>query len=499
VSIKNLAGQTMWYGLSSIVGRFINYLLTPLLTVLGTSQYGEYTTVYANITFFNIIFTYGMETAYFRFVRDAEQERVYNTSATSLLLTTLPLSALMIWLQGPLSQFWSVPDHPEYVVYFALIVGFDTLAVIPFSKLRFDQRPMKFALIKLIGILINVVMVFFLIHMAPNLKTNPTWSQLLQWYDPNYGIGYAFVANLISSIVTLFFLYKEIGQFRFRFDTTLWKNMMVYALPLIIVGFGGMINETIDRTMLPKLLPGSLEFRNSQNGIYGANYKLSILIVLFISAFRMGAEPFFLKHSAEEDAPKTYARIMTLFIVVCSFCFLGVTLFIDIWKYFMRVDVHPEYAQGLVVIPVLLLSKLLLGMYYNLSIWYKITNKTAMGAYITLGGVVITLVGNFYFIPSYGFMACAWSSLACSAFMVVLSYWLGQKYYPIPYNLMRIGRSMALMMGIYFAYQLFSPRIDATMLKLCFGALLMMLYTYVIIFRWERPEFQKFPLIGKYV
>ena len=489
----------MWYGLSSIVGRFINYLLTPLLTVLGTSQYGEYTTVYANITFFNIIFTYGMETAYFRFVRDAEQDRVYNTSATSLLLTTLPLSAVMIALQGPLSQLWSVPHHPEYVVYFALIVGFDTLAVIPFSKLRFDQRPMKFAMIKLIGIGINVVMVFFLINLAPSLAKNETFAPYMSWYNPTYGIGYAFVANLISSIVTLFFLYKEIGSYRFRFDTALWKSMMVYALPLIIVGFGGMINETIDRTMLPKLLPGDLDYRNSQNGIYGANYKLSILIVLFISAFRMGAEPFFLKHATENDAPKTYARIMTLFVVVCSFCFLGVTLFIDIWKYFMRVDVHPEYAQGLVVIPILLLSKLGVGIYYNQSIWYKITNQTMMGAWITLGGVVITLVGNLYFIPEYGYMACAWSSLACSVFMVMASYLLGQKYYPVPYSLMRIGRSLALMMGIYFAYQILSPRIELSAYRFAFGGLLMLIYTYIIVFRWERNEFKHLPVIGNYL
>lgn len=499
VSIKKLAGQTMWYGLSSIVGRFINYLLTPLLTVLGTSQYGEYTTVYANITFFNIIFTYGMETAYFRFVRDADEQTVYNTSATSLLLSTLPLSALMIFLQGPLSQLWSVPNHPEYVIYFALIVGFDTLSVIPFSKLRFEQRPMKFALIKLIGILINVVMVFFLINLAPGLKNNPTWSPYLNWYDPTYGIGYAFVANLVSSIATLFFLYKEIGAFRFRFDFSLWKSMMVYALPLIIVGFGGMINETIDRTMLPKLLPGDLDFRNSQNGIYGANYKLSILIVLFISAFRMGAEPFFLKHSSEGDAPKTYARIMTLFVVVCSFCFLGVTLFLDIWKYFMRVDVHPEYAQGLAVVPILLLSKLAVGIYYNQSIWYKITNQTMMGAWITLGGVIITLVGNLWFIPDYGYMACAWSSLACSVFMVVASYLLGQKYYPIPYSLMRIGRSLVLMLGIYYTYQFMAPQLEISLYKMALGGLLILLYTYIIIFRWERNEFKHFPFIGKYL
>jgi O-antigen/teichoic acid export membrane protein len=255
------------------------------------------------------------------------------------------------------------------VVLFALIVGLDTLAVIPFSKLRFEQRPVRFAFIKLCNILLNVALVIFFIYVCPWLHKNQIAVSLMQWYNPEYGIGYAFVANAFASGLTLLLLWKEVLKFRFELNPDLWKKMMVYALPLIIVGFGGMVNESIDRAMLPKLLEGSLEYKNSQNGIYGANYKLAILIVLFIQAFRMGAEPFFLKQSAEANAQITYARIMKLFVIVCSFCFLGVAMFLDIWKYFMRVDVKPEYAAGLVVVPILLMAKLLLGIYYNLSIW----------------------------------------------------------------------------------------------------------------------------------
>ncbi len=495
MSVKSLAGQTMWYGLSSIVGRFINYLLTPLLTILGTAQYGQYTTVYAYITFFNIIFTYGMETAYFRFARDYDEKNVYHTAATSLLISTIPLSILMILFLEPLSRLWSVPDHPEYVVYFALIVGLDTLSVIPFSKLRFEQRPIKFALIKLTSILINVLLVVFFIYLAPKLQHQ--YPQNMKWYDVDYGIGYAFVANTVASAVTLLLLSKELFTFRLKIDTTLWKQMILYALPLIIVGFGGMINESIDRAMLPKLLSGSLEYRNSQNGIYGANYKLAILIVLFIQAFRMGAEPFFLKQSSDKNAPATYARIMNLFIVVCSFCFLGVTLLIDVWKYFMRVDVHPEYAEGLIVVPILLMAKLLLGIYYNLSIWYKVTNQTMIGAWITLGGTLITIGINILFIPKFGYLACAWASLLCYLFMVISSYLLGQKYFPVPYHTKNFAIYLTLMLSIFAIHKIITTFANDTSISIVSGGLLLLFYFYLVIFRLERKEFSSIPLLNK--
>ncbi len=496
MSIKKLAGQTLWYGLSSILGRFINYLLTPLLTALGTAQFGEYTTVYANITFFNIIFTYGMETAYFRFSRDENEKNVFNTASTSLLLTTIPLAILMLCLQGPLSKFWSVSSHPEYVIYFAIIVAFDSLSQIPFAKLRFEQRPQKFAFVKLIGILITVILTVFFIVICPWLIKNGYGHWIQSWYKPNYGIGYAFIANMISSVVTLLLLFKEFTGFTFKIDTALWRRMMLYALPLLIVGFGGMVNETIDRAMLPKLLEGTEEYRNSVVGIYGANYKLAILIVLFIQTFRMGAEPFFIKQSTDGDAPRMYARIMNLFVAACCIFYLVVVCYLDIWKYFMRADKFPEYLTGLVVIPILLMAKIFLGIYYNLSIWYKVSNKTMLGAYITLGGAAITIAINLLFIKQYGFVACAWASLACYGFMMVVSYLAGQKYYPVPYNLKRIGLYIGATLLTYFITKTITADMLSVVYRLLVGTISLLAFIVFILIL-EKEEFKTIPIIKK--
>jgi O-antigen/teichoic acid export membrane protein len=496
LSIKKLAGQTLWYGLSSILGRFINYLLTPLLTALGSAQFGEYTTVYANITFFNIIFTYGMETAYFRFSRDENEKSVFNTASTSLILTTIPLAASMLFLQKQLSEFWSVSKHPEYVIYFAVIVAFDSLSQIPFAKLRFEQRPQKFAMIKLLGILVTVSLTVFFINICPWLIKNGYGNLIASWYKPNYGIGYAFIANMISSVVTLLFLFKEFTGFSFKIDFKLWRRMMAYALPLLIVGFGGMINETIDRTMLPKLLVGTEEFRNSMNGIYGANYKLAILIVLFIQTFRMGAEPFFIKQSTGQDAPKMYARIMNLFVVACCVCYLVVVCYLDIWKYFMRADLHPEYLSGLVVVPILLLGKIFLGIYYNLSIWYKVSNKTMIGAYITLGGAAITLIINLLFIKQYGFITCAWASLACYGFMMVVSYFAGQKYYPVPYDIKKILFYIAATVITYFITKSITASMETAIPRLIVGTISILAYLVLVLIL-EKEEFKNIPIIKK--
>jgi O-antigen/teichoic acid export membrane protein len=496
MSVKKLAGQTMWYGLSSIVGRFINYLLTPILTGLGSDQFGEYTTVYANITFFNIIFTYGMETSYFRFARDESEKSVFNTASTSLLITTIPLTILMLLLKIPLSNLWTVTSHPEYVTYFALIVGLDTLSTIPFAKLRFDQRPKKYAFVKLINIFIVVGLTIFFINICPWIIKNNYASSLMGWYNPNYGIGYAFVANLVASAVTLLLLSRELTSFTFSFDKDLWKRMMVYALPLLIVGFGGMINETIDRTMLPKLIDGTEKFKNSMNGIYGANYKLAILIVLFIQTFRMGAEPFFIKQSTGADAPKMYARIMNMFVIACSFCFLFVVCYLDIWKYFMRADKHPEYLQGLVVVPILLMGKIFLGIYYNLSIWYKVSNKTMIGAYITIGGAIITLLINLMFIRQYNFVACAWASFACYGFMMIASYFAGQKYFPVPYDLKKIGFYLATTAILFFICKSITNNIDMASYRIGIGTLFITAYAIMILVV-EKKEFKNIPILKK--
>ncbi|MFM2386321.1 MAG: hypothetical protein RL660_1078 [Bacteroidota bacterium] len=496
MSIKSLATQTLWYGLSGIIGRFINYMLTPLLTALGSAQFGDYTTVYANITFFNIIFTYGMETAYFRFSRDEKEDTVFNTVSTSLLLTTIPLTLLMLALTGPLSRLWTVSDHPEYVTYFAIIVAFDTLSTIPFAKLRFEQKPRKYAFIKLINILLTFGLTYLLINVFPKLAANGASSTWLSWYKPEYGIGYAFIANMIASVITLLLLSKELLSFRFQLDKQLWKRMMIYALPLLIVGFGGMINETIDRVMIPKLIEGTEAFRKSQNGIYGANYKLAILIMLFIQTFRMGAEPFFIKQSAGQDAQKMYARIMNLFVVVCCLCYLFVTCYTDIWKYFIRADKHPEYLSGLVVVPILLLGKTFLGIYYNLSIWYKVSNKTMIGAYITLGGAAITIIINLLFLKRFGFIACAWASFACYGFMMVASYFAGQKHYPVPYNVGKIAMYIAISVLAYFACTYVCTFVDTAAARIAIGTAFIVAYGVMALYT-EREEFKAVPVLKK--
>lgn len=330
-SIKKLAGQTFWYGTSSIFGRFLNYLLTPLLaTIFAAAAFGKISTLFAIAAFLNIIFTYGQETSYFRFSTRYDEKKVYNTCSSSILITTVILTVLLLLNTVPVARFLEIPKNPEWISWIILIVALDTLCVMPFSKLRYQGRPVKFATIKITNILINVgLVVFFLVVCKNAYKSNPD-SFFGFLYNPSIGLGYVIIANLIASAITLLLLTKEFLQFRFSLNKSFWKEMMSYSWPLIIVGFGGMINEMIDRFMILKLYPGTTEQAYAQSGIYSANYKLAVLIVLFIQAFRLGAEPFFFKHSADQNAAKTYARVMKFFVIACCFCFLAVVLFLDL-------------------------------------------------------------------------------------------------------------------------------------------------------------------------
>ncbi|MFN2440915.1 MAG: lipopolysaccharide biosynthesis protein, partial [Chitinophagaceae bacterium] len=334
--IKKLAGQTIWYGVSSIFGRFLNYLLTPLLTIIfATADYGKITTLFAVAAFLNIIYTYGMETAYFRFSTQHDEKKVYNTTSTSVILSTLIFTAVLYFFAEPIAAYLEIPAHPEYIIWMLLIVALDTLVVMPFARLRHTGRPRKYALIKILNVLINIgLILFFLVYCKGQYleKKNSFFAFL---YNPSIDIGYVIIANLIASSITWLMLWKEFFQFKPAINSGFWKEMMNYSWPLIIVGFGGMVNELIDRFMLLKLYPGTTEQAYSQTGIYGANYKLAIIIVLFIQAFRLGAEPFFFKQSTDKNAPHTYARVMKFFVIVCCFCFLLVTLFLGVWKYFM--------------------------------------------------------------------------------------------------------------------------------------------------------------------
>ncbi|MDP4261055.1 MAG: oligosaccharide flippase family protein [Bacteroidota bacterium] len=502
-SIKKLAGQTIWYGLSSIAARFINYLLTPYLTYKFLDwQYGEMSIVYAFIPFMNVIYTYGMETAFFRFANKADKNNVYNSTSISLIISTVLLSFVLILLQHPLSALLQIKQHPEYLSMAAAIIGLDALTTIPFAKLRQDGRPVKFALTKVGGICINIISVYFFLSVCPTLAKDPnSWVQV--WYNKDWAVGYVLLANLIQNIVTLLLLLKQFLGFEWKFDKRLWKEMMIYGLPLIIAGFAGMINETFDRIMLGWWAPVThkksvllaVREAKAQVGIYSACYKLSILITLAVQAFRMGAEPFFFKQSTEENAPRVYARVMKFFVITLCLMFLVVMLYLDLWKNFIR---NPAMWKGLKVVPILLLANMFLGIYYSLSIWYKLGNKTLAGAWITLIGAIITLAINYFLIPVYSYMACAWATFACYGSMMVISYIWGQKEYKIPYAWKKLSAYIAISVLLFGLHKLLVSFISSGIFYYASATLILGAFTLFIL-KIEQKEFQRLPVIGKYL
>jgi len=414
----------------------LNYLLVPIYTrVFMTGEYGTVTGIYAYVSFFNIIFTYGLETAFFRY---AEKEKgnpgVYPTSLISIITTSVLFALIIILFSSPIASWMNVTDHgrmlPKYISWFALILALDAISAIPFAKLRQENKAMRFATIKLIWIVVNIGLNLFFLVLCPRLQNGVMGDFINRVYDPQMGIGYVFLSNLVASAIVLVCLAPEIFKTNFSFDKKLWNSMIIYALPLMVAGFAGMINETFDRIMLPLLVEDKTT-AISQLGIYGACYKLSILMTLFVQTFRYAAEPFFFSQASNEKAQQTYARVMHYFVFMCAFIFLVIMMYIDIVKHF----IGEEYREGLGVVPILLMANLCLGVFYNLSIWYKLTHLTKWGAWLSIIGAAITLLLNFILIPIMGFMGAAWATLACYASMMVISWMAGQKHYPVKYNI----------------------------------------------------------------
>ncbi len=495
-SIKKLAEQTVWYGASSIAARFLNYLLTPYLTgVLAVSGYGEMSLVYAAIPFLNVIFTYGIETAYFRFShKEGFKKDIYSTSSISIFISTIFLTTLLLLSHTSVAHWLRLDDHPEFITYSALIIALDTLSTLPFARLRQEGRPRKFALIRITSILITIGLTYFFISVCPKIVANDPTGLVAKYYIKNYGVGYVILANLIGSFITLILLSRELFAFKWKFNATVWKQIMIYSLPLIIAGFGGMINETFDRIMLGWWAPvHSVEAAKNEVAIYSGCYKLSILISLFIQAFRMGAEPFFFKQSEGENPQRTYARVMKFFVIAITVMFLIVALYLDIWKYFLS---KKTYWTGLKVVPILLLANMFLGIYYNLSIWYKLTHKTISGAYITIIGAVITLVINYAFIPYYSYMACAWATFFCYGSMMVISFIWGQKAYRIPYAWKKLCAYIIIVILLFFVHRTVIHFFNNRLVNISAASFLLLIYL-LFIMNIERKEFQKLPVIGR--
>jgi O-antigen/teichoic acid export membrane protein len=496
--IKKLAGQTLWYGASSIAARFINYLLTPYLTyALSGPAYGDMSLIYAAIPFLNVIFTYGLETAYFRFSKSKDEEQtVYNTAMISLLVSTLLFTGVLLVFRAPLSNVLGLKTHPEYFTWAALIIGLDSLSALAFARLRFLGRPVKFATVRVAGILVNVGLTFFFLSALPKFQQSDPNSFLGRWYDPSSTVSYVILANLVQSAFTVLLLSKTIFNFQWKFNRKLWSQIILYSLPLIIVGFGGVINETFDRIMLRWWTSAPTEVAaRIEVGTYSACYKLSLLITLSVQAFRMGAEPFFFAAAQGQEPQRIYARVMKFFVVTVCFMFLLVVLFLDIWKHFIQ---NKTFWQGLPVVPILLLANIFIGIYYNLSIWYKLSNKTMAGAWITITGSLVTLGINYFFIPRFGYMACAWATFFCYGTMMVLSYALGQKNYPIPYATKKLLAYIAISVALYVVYVLIGKLNLGYWPNLGISGLLFLIFGLLII-NTERNEISRLPYLGKII
>ncbi len=450
--LKKLAGQTAIYGLPSIVGRLLNYLLVPLHTgVFLPERFGVITEMYAYVAFLVVILTYGMETAYFRFQskEGANHQRVFSTALVSLILSTCVFWVVTTVFSQNIAEGINYPDNSEFVVWFAFIVGMDAISSIPMARLRVEGKAVRFALINFANILVNIGLnLFWLSYCLPHFEAgNSNWL-INMLYTPEIGVGYVFIANLLASGVKFLLLSPVVFKIRFAVDRSLLKEMLIYGSPLLISSIAIIVNESADKILLKWLLLDELgtDAATKEVGIYGACYKLSIIISLFIQAFRYAAEPFFFSQEKEKNSKEVYATIMNYFVLVCATIFLGVMLYLDVLKHFLG---NEAYWEGLHIVPILLFANIFLGIFYNLSVWYKLSGKTQYGAIIASLGALITLVLNLILIPQIGYTGSAWATLVCYASMVIISYHLGQKHFPISYSLKKVIGYLSLALIAY--------------------------------------------------
>ena len=451
--LKKLVRQTAIYGLSSIVGRLINYFLVPLYTrIFLPQEYGIVTELYAYASFLMILCTFGMETTFFRFSEsDHEKDAVYSTSLISVIILNLAFILAGVFSSSFVTGRLHYNNHTEYIIYFVLIVGLDAMVSIPFARLRQQNQALKFAVVKLANIMINIFCNFFFLLLCPYLiRHGYDLPRVL--YHPSGGVGYVFLSNMIASAITLLILCRDAVRVKLTFERRLFLEMLCYSLPLLLAGMSGMVNETLDRILLRYLIvvpAGTADagaYVMSQIGIYGANYKVAILMTLFIQTFRYAAEPFFFAHAKERDSREIYSQVMTYFILFGLAIFLGVMLNIDIIKHFVGRKFYP----GIGIVPILLLANLFLGIIFNLSIWYKLNNMTKYGAYIATFGALVTITSNLVLIPKIGYAGAAWATLICYFLMMLLSYFWGQKYFYVEYEIPKIVGYFTFAMALFF-------------------------------------------------
>ena len=474
-NLKSLAKDTAIYGLSSIVARFINYLLVPIQTARFAASGGEYgviTNVYAYVSILIILLTFGVETTFFRFMnREGERpERVYSTTLWMLAFTSLASIVVVLALLQPIAGAIGYADHPEYVGVMYTTVAIDAFMAIPFAFLRYQHRPVKFAMLKIINILLNILLNVLYLIVLPALRLNP-----FGIYDEQFSLDVAFVfyINLVCTLCTLLMLWKELRGFGFGFDRAACRRMLSYTWPLLVMGVAGQLNQAASQILFPYLYDGSVEEARAQLGIYGACIKIAMIMVMITQAFRFAYEPFVFGKSKDKDSRETYAQAMKYYIVFTLLAFLCVMGYIDVLKFI----IGESYWEGLRVVPIVMAAEIMFGVFFNLSFWYKLTDRTIWGAYFSGIGAVVLITIDILLIPRFSYMACAWAGFAAYATSMLLSYFIGQHYYPIRYPLkdiaLYVGLSVvgfAVMALLHDALPLWASLLLNTVIILLFAA-----------------------------
>lgn len=495
-NLKTLFKDTALYGMSSIVGRFLNYLLVPLYTAkiaASSGGYGVITNVYAYTALLLVILTFGMETTFFRFVNKegANPMRTYSTVLIMVGSVALLFVALVLAFINPVSSFMGYSAHEEYVAVMAACVAIDAFQCIPFAYLRYKHRPWKFVALKMLFIVLNITLNIVYFVVLPAMYSNPsTHGFAASVYDPNVGVGYVFRLNLFCTAIITFFFWKELTGFRWVFDKILFRKMLSYSWPILLLGITGILNQTADKILFPIVSPGAEG--HVQLGIYGAAAKIAMIMAMITQAFRYAYEPFVFGSAKEKGSRDTYAKAMKYFIIFTLLAYLVVVGYLDVLKYIIGRD----YWEGLKVVPVVMAAEIMMGVYFNLSFWYKLIDKTIYGAWFSGVGCVVLVLINVLLIPKYGYMACAWAGVAGYGTAMLLSYFVGQKKYPINYPLKSITVYICIA-ALFTAIMLYTPQSLPKALRLGINTLLIILFVAHII-HYDFP-ISSLPVIGRHL
>lgn len=474
--IKRLAGETAIYGLGTMLPRFLNYLLVPFYTymVFDQAEYGQITVLYSWVALILVVLTYGMETSFFRFVSKSDRPSdVFNTATSSLFITSALFVIVVLFFLDPIARGINYPANKEYIIYIGIIIAIDAFTSLPFAQLRYQNKAKRFSTIRVLSVVITIAFNLIFLWIIPAIAGDKLTE--LPIYNSTNLVTFVFIANTLGSFSTLLMLLPELRGFKLSINKPLLKKMLIYGLPILIISLTGMINEVADKILLKHLLTDQIT-ADAQLGIYSASYKLAIIMMLFIQMFRYAAEPFFFAEADKKDSKQIYSQVLTYFVIFCWFIFLGVMLFIDVFKYF----IGPAFWAGLAIVPIILIAKLFLGVFYNLSVWYKLTNKTLYGAIIAIIGSIITIVLNIIWIPKYGYMGAAWANFTCYLFIMLVSFVWGYRIFRIKYQYFKLIFYSVLAVGIYFVSQTIT--ISSIIIHLFYNTLFILLFLISVYF-----------------